>query len=230
MTDELTLALDTASAMVSVAVHDGAAVVAERSGERSGKHAEQLAPLIEEVLAEAGATRADLTGIVTGVGPGPFTGLRVGLVTAAVLGYALDLPVRGVCSLDAVALEAVQHGATAPFIAAMDARRREVYWARYEVTKIDGVLVPVREGLPEVSAPAELELNALRAAGRGADLYPDIFGAPLEGPPDPSAGALASLAHLDRGQPHPRFLLDPEPLYLRRPDAQANITRKRVLK
>ncbi|GAB6901291.1 tRNA (adenosine(37)-N6)-threonylcarbamoyltransferase complex dimerization subunit type 1 TsaB [Kineosporia succinea] len=225
MTDELTLALDTASATVSVALHDGVRVVAERAGEQTGKHAEQLTPLIEAVLGDAGATRADLTGVVAGVGPGPFTGLRVGLVTAVVLGYALDLPVHGVCSLDAVALQAVQAGQDGPFVAAMDARRREVYWARYEVTEIDGVRVPVRSGLPEVSLPADLELGGLPVAGRGAVLYPDALGEPFGSPLDPSAGALAGLARLGA-----RFVLPPEPLYLRRPDAEANIARKRVLK
>ncbi|GLY13153.1 tRNA (adenosine(37)-N6)-threonylcarbamoyltransferase complex dimerization subunit type 1 TsaB [Kineosporia sp. NBRC 101677] len=225
MTEELTLALDTASATVSVALHDGERVLAERAGEQGGKHAEQLTPLIEAVLAESGRTRAQLTGVVAGVGPGPFTGLRVGLVTANVLAYALELEVKGVCSLDAVALDAVRAGAIGSFIAAMDARRREVYWARYDVTEIDGVSVPVRTQLPEVSAAADIELQGLRVAGRGALLYPDVLNQPLEGSLDPSAGALASLAALDK-----RFVLEPEPLYLRRPDAQANISRKRVLK
>jgi tRNA threonylcarbamoyladenosine biosynthesis protein TsaB len=225
MTDELTLALDTASASVSVALHDGVRVVAERTGDRPGKHAEQLAPLIEEVLAEAGFRREDLTRIVAGVGPGPFTGLRVGLVTASVLGYALEVEVVGVCSLDAVAFGAVRAGAEDSFVAAMDARRREVYWARYGVSKVGGVPVPVRLELPEVSAPAALPLEGLRVAGRGAELYADILGEPLEGPLDPPAGALATLAHLDA-----RFVLPAEPLYLRRPDAEANISRKRVLK
>ncbi|GAB3272006.1 tRNA (adenosine(37)-N6)-threonylcarbamoyltransferase complex dimerization subunit type 1 TsaB [Kineosporia babensis] len=225
MTDQLTLALDTASGTVSVAVHDGAQVIAERAGQQSGKHAEQLTPLVEAVLAEAGRTREELTTVVAGVGPGPFTGLRVGLVTAGVLAYALDLELQGVCSLDAVAMGAVKAGAEGSFIAAMDARRREVYWARYEVLEIDGVRVPVRAALPEVSVPAELDLEGLRVAGRGAQLYPDVLGLPLEGPLDPSAGDLATLAALDK-----RFVLEPEPLYLRRPDAQANINRKRVLK
>ena len=119
MTDELVLALDTASATVSVALHDGERVLAEQAGEQGGKHAEQLTPLIEAVLTAADRTRAQLTGIVAGVGPGPFTGLRVGLVTANVLAYALELEVKGVCSLDAVALEAVRAGATGSFIAAM---------------------------------------------------------------------------------------------------------------
>jgi tRNA threonylcarbamoyladenosine biosynthesis protein TsaB len=223
--NDLVLALDTASATVSVALHDGARVLAERAGERSGKHAEQLTPLIEAVLAETGRKRDELTRVVVGVGPGPFTGLRVGLVTASVLGYALDLEVQGVCSLDAVAFGAVQAGARESFVAAMDARRREVYWARYEVSEIDGVLVPVRSGLPEVLAPADVPLDGARVAGRGAQLYPDALGEPLEGPLDPPAGALASLAALGD-----HFVLNPDPLYLRRPDAEANLSRKRVLK
>lgn len=227
MSDEFVLALDTASAMVSVAVHDGTRVVAECTGERAGKHAEQLTPLVEQVLAQAGTTRSALRGIVAGVGPGPFTGLRVGLVTANVLGYALDLPVRGVCSLDAVALGALGpdgRGGPGSFVAAIDARRREVYWARYEVTEIGGARVPVRIGPPQVGAPAEVDLAGLPVAGRGALLYPELLGEPLPGPIDPSAGALAVLAGLDR-----RFVLPAEPLYLRRPDAQANPGRKRVL-
>lgn len=223
MTDELTLAVDTASATVSVALHDGAQVVAQLTGDRTGKHAEQLTPLIEAALAKAGRSRGDLTGIVAGVGPGPFTGLRVGLVTANVLAYALDLEVQGVCSLDAVAYGAVQAGARGSFVAAMDARRREVYWSRYEVVEIDGALVPVRAALPEVNLPADLDLQGLRVAGRGAELYPDVLGQPLEGPLDPPAGALAVLASYG-------YVLEAEPLYLRRPDAEANAGRKRVLK
>src|SRR6478609_6422664 len=97
------------------------------------KHAEQLAPLIERALAEAGIVRQDLTAIAAGIGPGPYTGLRVGLVTARTLGFVLDLPVYGVCSLDALAVEAVETGAVdRDFVVATDARRKEVYLARYD--------------------------------------------------------------------------------------------------
>jgi len=224
MSDEFVLALDTASATVSVAVHDGSQVVAECAGDRPGKHAEQLTPLIGAVLGRAGITRGDLSAVVAGVGPGPFTGLRVGLVTAAVLGLALDIPVRGVCSLDAIALGAAADPNTPEqFVAAMDARRREVYWARYELTRIAGVRVGVRSGDPQVGAPTQVPAPSA-VAGRGALLYPEALGEMLPGPVDPGAGALAVLAGLD-----PRFVLPPEPLYLRRPDAQANPGRKRVL-
>ncbi len=100
------LAFDTATPFVTVALHDEERVLAERRSEQRMKHGEQLAPLIESVMADAGVARQDLTAIAVGVGPGPFTGLRVGLVTARTLGYVLDLPVYGVCSLDVIALEA----------------------------------------------------------------------------------------------------------------------------
>ena len=70
-------------------------------------HTEKLAPLVRDTLAAAGATPADLTGIAVGTGPGPFTGLRVGLVTAVTMGHALGIPVHGVCSLDALAEQAL---------------------------------------------------------------------------------------------------------------------------
>ena len=100
------LAFDTATPFVTVALHDGEDVVAERRSSERMKHGEQLAPLIEAVLADAGVVRQDLTAIAVGVGPGPFTGLRVGLVTARTLAFVLEIPVYGVCSLDVLAVEA----------------------------------------------------------------------------------------------------------------------------
>ncbi|MET0525433.1 MAG: tRNA (adenosine(37)-N6)-threonylcarbamoyltransferase complex dimerization subunit type 1 TsaB, partial [Nocardioides sp.] len=105
------LAFDTATPFVTVALHDGSDVVAELFSEQRMKHGEQLAPLIEQVMDRADVTRRDLTRIAVGVGPGPFTGLRVGLVTARTLGFVLQIPVAGVCSLDVLAFEAVETGA-----------------------------------------------------------------------------------------------------------------------
>ena len=90
-------------------------------------HGELLAPGIEWVLAEGGVRPADLTAIVAGLGPGPFTGLRVGLVTAASMGQALAVPTYGVCSLDGIG--ALTSDVT---LVATDARRKEVYWAVYD--------------------------------------------------------------------------------------------------
>jgi len=148
------LAFDTATPYVTVALHDGEDVVAERRSEQRMRHGEQLAPLIEEVMGDVGIVRQDLTAIAVGVGPGPFTGLRVGLVTARTLAFVLEIPVYGVCSLVVVALEAAQ---VAPvggkLTVATDARRKEVYLASYDETggRLEGptVVRPARASLSE---------------------------------------------------------------------------------
>jgi tRNA threonylcarbamoyladenosine biosynthesis protein TsaB len=210
------LAFDTATPYVTVALHDGEVVVAERGSEQRMRHGEQLAPLIEGVLSDAGIVRQDLTAIAVGVGPGPFTGLRVGLVTARTLAFVLELPVYGVCSLDVVALEAAL-GASAigsEFLVATDARRKEVYLAAYDDQgrRLDG---------PEVVRPAEAATDR-PVAGEGALLYPDAFPDARE-PAQPSAGWLARAVAEELAE-----LSDPEPMYLRRPDAVAPGAPKRV--
>ncbi len=209
------LALDTATPLVTVALHDGADVVVELVAERPMKHAEQLAPLIDRAMSEAGIVRQDLTAIAAGVGPGPFTGLRVGLVTARTLGFVLDVPVYGVCSLDVLAVEAVDTGAVSgAFVVATDARRKEVYLARYDA---EGVR---RDG-PVVGRPADLATEDW-VVGQGGELYPEAFPR-RAGPGAPSAGWLARVVTDERAE-----LFDPEPLYLRRPDAATPHAPKRV--
>lgn len=216
------LAFDTATPQVTVALHDGDDVVAEVVSDRTMKHGEQLAPLISEVLAEAGIVRQDLTAIAVGAGPGPFTGLRVGLVTARTLGFALDIPVYAACTLDVLAVEAVSSGPLrsdpdgSGFFVATDARRKEVYLASYDP---DGVRL---EG-PVVARPAEVA-TSMPVVGEGALLYPDAFPTP-RGPLRPSAGWLARAVAEERVE-----LMDPEPLYLRRPDAVEQAAQKKVQK
>lgn len=202
------LAFDTATPLVSVALHDGDDVLLELTSDRPMKHGEQLAPLIEQALAQAGIVRQDVTALAVGVGPGPFTGLRVGLVTARTLAHVLELPVYGVCSLDVLAVEAIDTGAVSgEFVVATDARRKEVYFAAYDASGVR------REG-PVVDKPAILATD-LPVVGEGAALYPDCF-PNAAGPVRPSAGWLARVVAGERAE-----LLDPEPLYLRRPDAIA---------
>ena len=126
----LLLGLDTATPAVTVALHDGGQPLAQLVTVDAHRHAELLAPAIAKVIADAGASQRDLTGIVAGVGPGPYTGLRVGLVTARVLGAALDIPVYGLCTLDVIAADVDAGGGE--FLVATDARRRELYWASYD--------------------------------------------------------------------------------------------------
>ena len=159
----LLLAFDTATPAVTVALHDGTHVLAETTTADARRHGELLASSIDAVLTEAGADRLDITAVAAGTGPGPYTGLRVGLVTARVLGSALSVPVYGVCTLDVIAADAAAAARGREFIVATDARRREVYWARYDAAgrRLDG---------PAVGFPADVAEAATAAVGsRAAD-------------------------------------------------------------
>ncbi|HEU5158894.1 MAG TPA: tRNA (adenosine(37)-N6)-threonylcarbamoyltransferase complex dimerization subunit type 1 TsaB [Streptosporangiaceae bacterium] len=220
----LVLAFDTATAAVTVALREWAPGEGSRSCAAvhtvDRRHAELLAPSITAVLTRAGAARADLSAIAVGVGPGPYTGLRVGLATAHALGTALRIPVHGVCTLDAIAWAS---GRETPFVVATDARRKEVYWARYDSARSRADEVAV--GPPAAVAAAAPGLPVL---GEGAALYPEALG-PAAGPSLPTAEALAELvvARLSGAAGPP--LLPPDPLYLRRPDARAPGARKKVI-
>ena len=208
---ELTLALDT-STTVNVGLARGDRVIATATVPDRMAQVEQLTPMIMQCLTQAGATPADLTRVVVGLGPGPFTGLRVGIATARVLAWTRRLELRGVCSLDVLALQFVTQAPDGDFLVATDARRREVYWARYDAGggRVDG---------PRVSAPDDLP--ALATIGPAADLYPDRLAA-APGPRrfDPGVLAVHGWDLPDAGR---------EPLYLRRPDAAPPSRRKSVL-
>jgi tRNA threonylcarbamoyl adenosine modification protein YeaZ len=199
----LVLALDTATPTLVAGLarwssSAGAEVIAERAVPSGTKHAELLTPAISGVLADAGLGMADVEAVVTGLGPGPFTGLRVGVVTAAALGDARGLPVIGVCSLDAV-------GSGARTVVT-DARRKEVYWAVYAAdgARVDG---------PGVVRPEEFDRPGPFV---GDARFADRLGASVEPAEVTTAGLLRSAA---------AQLADPSavgplvPLYLRRPDA-----------
>ncbi|HEY7717188.1 MAG TPA: tRNA (adenosine(37)-N6)-threonylcarbamoyltransferase complex dimerization subunit type 1 TsaB [Pedococcus sp.] len=226
----LLLAIDTSTTAVTVALHDGSRVVAERSTLDARRHTEHVAPGVEGVLQDAGVAPGDVTDVAVGVGPGPFTGLRVGMVTATVFAHARGIPVHGVCSLDALAHEAAAAGAvTGEFVVATDARRKEVYWARYAaVPGADGAPPrATRLTHPAVDLPATVgeALGGAGVVGRGPLLYPDHL-APAAGPLDVSAGALAAVAlsELAAGRDLPVV-----PMYLRRPDAAPSQPRKPAL-
>jgi tRNA threonylcarbamoyl adenosine modification protein YeaZ/ribosomal-protein-alanine acetyltransferase len=196
----LLLAFDTATPAVTVALHDGRRVLAETTTVDARRHGELLAPSIAKVVADAGADQRDLTAIAVGVGPGPFTGLRVGLVTARVFGRTLGLPVHGVCTLDVLARAAWPAAAGREFLAVTDARRKELYWARYSALgeRLTG---------PSVERPADIPAD-LPVAGQAVSLYPDQLGEPIwPGRGQPGRG------HSGRGQPerrcHPRLWCHP---------------------
>ena len=220
----LVLALDTATPAITAGVVEltGAGVTGRsvQVVHDPRKHAELLVPGVLAVVAEAGGTLRELAAIVVGTGPGPFTGLRVGLVTAAALGDALGVPVHGVCSLDAIAVDAVHSRTGERPLVVTDARRREVYWAAYDqaARRVAG---------PHVTAPAALrerlaELTVTVAAGGSAA----VTGLPVTGPATPSpTGLVAVAADALRAGLAPAPL---EPLYLRRPDAVEPGPRKPV--
>jgi tRNA threonylcarbamoyl adenosine modification protein YeaZ len=221
----LVLVVDSSTPAVTAALAEvtdhGVAVRAERRAVDAKAHGELLAPAVEAVLGEAGATPRDLDAIVAGVGPGPFTGLRVGLVTAASMGQTLDIPTYGVCSLDALG-HADQAGR---LLAATDARRKEIYWAVYDrgarVTEPD-------VDLPAAVAERVAGLGVTGALGEGAHKYADVLGLPVRDEPRyPPAAALVELAaeRIRAKGPGERLT----PLYLRRPDAVAAAGRKPVL-
>jgi tRNA threonylcarbamoyl adenosine modification protein YeaZ len=209
----LLLAIDTATPSVGVALCRDGEELARHVMVDARRHNETLAVGVADVLSRAGLTPRQLDGVAVGVGPGPYTGLRVGLMTARSLGHALGIGVHGVCSLDVLAAQADLAG---EFLVATDARRKEVYWARYR----DGVRI---EG-PDVARPTAVA-STLPVVGEGAVLYPDAF--PDARPPrypDPAQLARLVEATVAAGG----TCLPPEPLYLRRPDAVEPGQRKKV--
>jgi tRNA threonylcarbamoyl adenosine modification protein YeaZ len=216
----LVLAIDTATAAVTagvVEVSGGAAHLrAVHAPHDARGHGELLAPSIRAALAEADCGVADIEAIVAGLGPGPFTGLRVGLVTAGVLADVRRMPVYGVCSLDGIGAALADE---TELLVTTDARRREVYWARYRHgSRSDG---------PGVARAAELSLADVTAvAGPGAELYaeawPDLPRHVIY--PDPAALVSTAVDRIAARAPS-----DPlTPLYLRRPDATVPGAPKRV--
>ncbi len=212
----LLLALDTSTPAVSVALcRDGVALASEAVVD-ARRHNELLAVNIETVLARAGVTPRQLDGVAAGVGPGPYTGLRVGLMTARALSHALGIPAYGICSLDVLA-RAAARSIDGEFVVATDARRKEVYWASYAGgERISG---------PSVDKPADVAF-AGPLVGEGGVLYPDAFpGARPPLHPDPVDLAAIAEERVAAGLD----TLPLEPLYLRKPDAVEPGARKRAL-
>ena len=216
------LAFDTSSAAVTVALATPTGeIVASSTTVDALRHGELLAPAIASALESAGVVPRELTRIAVGVGPGPFTGLRVGLVTARTMGEALGIEVAGVCSLD---LLARQSSLPSPVAVATDARRKEIYWALYDGPAADGSRRRL-EG-PAVDKPAEVAhvLSGLPVIGRGAVLYAEVLGVEVDVVEYPSAEVLATGVATGTLE-----VVAPDPLYLRRPDVTMSAGPKSVL-
>ncbi|WP_169077162.1 tRNA (adenosine(37)-N6)-threonylcarbamoyltransferase complex dimerization subunit type 1 TsaB [Microcella alkalica] len=201
------LAIDTSAGTAVAAVADDGRVVAERSSDDTRRHAELIGPFLAEVIAAAEVDGARLSHVVAGIGPGPFTGLRVGIAAARAVALARGIPLLAVPSHEAVALRLVEGGVAAGrFAVITDARRREV------AVTVFAAGLP----LPAVVEPAHLVARAAFAPADGVT--------PYEAHEIPAASlAHAALARLASGAAFP----EPRPLYLRAPDVTLS-TPKRV--
>lgn len=207
------LSIDT-SAGTSVAVVDrDRGVIAEHSVEDTRRHAEVIGELIAQCLAESAVPVTALSGVAVGMGPGPFTGLRVGIAAAQAFALGAALPAVRVISHDAVAFAHYGDGTTGPLLVVTDARRGEVYWSTY--AGADDAGLPVRVGEPGLVRP-----EGLAAAVANVDSYRRVDAATI------SAGQAGMLAEtlFSRG----RAFAGPEPLYLRSPDVTLSSGPKRV--
>lgn len=212
------LVLDTATSAVVAGVlrgdpgavgPQGLEVLAERVTVDSRAHAERLTPNVLAALGDARVGITDVHAVVVGCGPGPFTGLRVGMATAAGYGQALGIPVYGVCSLDAIGVRT-----SGEALVVTDARRREVYWARYrDGRRVDG---------PAVAAPADVDPGPATVVA-GSPQHAALFGLPVLDLAHPDAAGLAAAVTDWFGPPEPL-----RPRYLRRPDAKSRAERQPV--
>jgi tRNA threonylcarbamoyladenosine biosynthesis protein TsaB len=207
----IVLGIESATARAGVALGTPDGVIASAQVTRGPRHAEVLLPAIDFVCGQAGIAVGDVDVIAVDMGPGLFTGLRVGIATANGLAQALDKPMVGVCSLDVIA-HSVRLAAT-ELMSVIDARRGEVYAARYEVA--GGVLKRVRE--PAVMPPDVLlaQLGDGLLVGDTLLDHGAVFALPSE-------HALVELAR-DLPFQAPNSIA---PLYLRKSDAELNADRR----
>lgn len=217
------LAIDT-SAGTSVAIVDrDAGILAERSVADTMRHAEVIGGMIQDCLAASGIARSALSGVVAGMGPGPFTGLRVGIAAARTFALALGKPLVPVVSHDAIAFahygsaSSVGTPIDAPLLVVTDARRRELYWSAY--SGVDALGLPVRRGGPGLAKPDEVSTTVLDGLAFSGEVE-RLDAAEI------SAGALGLFAELSFAAGRP-FAAD-EPLYLRSPDVMISAGPKRV--
>jgi tRNA threonylcarbamoyl adenosine modification protein YeaZ len=207
------LAIDT-SAGTSVAVVDrDRGAIVEISEADTRRHAEVIGDLIKTALAQSGVGISELSGVAVGMGPGPFTGLRVGIAAAQAFALGAGKPVVRVVSHDAIAFGHYATGATGPLLVVTDARRHEVYWSAYSGVDAEGI--PVRAAGPALDKPDELPGSVVGYAGYLRVDAIEVSAA--------SVGLLAESLYL-----HKRQFAEREPLYLRSPDVTLSAGPKRV--
>lgn len=222
------LGIETSVEHVGVAVGDHNGIRAHAAIASDRRHAESLTPMIQFVLHQADLTMSDISSVAVDIGPGLFTGMRVGIATAQSVAWALELPLVPVCSLDALAHSVMWVDNT--IAAALDARRGEVYWALYRANGTE--LQRITE--PAVTSPEDVAIHLADRAedaacvGTGFTRFIDLFESSpwarvltggVHSPTASSVVMLASRLLLDNKVVRPE---DVEPMYLRAPDAEIN--------
>ncbi|MWV57341.1 tRNA (adenosine(37)-N6)-threonylcarbamoyltransferase complex dimerization subunit type 1 TsaB [Rathayibacter sp. VKM Ac-2754] len=202
------LAIDTSSGTSVAVVDEHGAVRSERTETDTMRHAEVVGRLILEALEAAGVAPSGIDGVATGMGPGPFTGLRVGIAAARAFAFGRGIPTVPVVSHDAIALEAFRHGRSGGVLVVTDARRRELYWSAY--SGLDAAGIPERLAGPGLDKPPALP-------------FPDL---PRLEAATVSAAELGVVAVRTRAAGRPPAA--DEPLYLRSPDVTLSAGPKRV--
>ena len=190
-----TLVIDTSTSRTAVGLFDGAIPLFAGRHDGATEHGEALPRLVSGALHVAEENGKRISQVLVGMGPGPFTGLRAGITFAEVFGRVRGISVSGICSLDGIV-----SGVDGEYIVATDARRKEIYWARFDSGR--------RVSEPQVSLPEEVRSLGLPVYGEGAKRY-------------------GFEADIDMIHPHPLFMLAAlewadsihEPMYLRKPDA-----------
>lgn len=225
------LAVDTATRNCSVAVSDNGALRAELSVGTGQTHSKHLLDLIEQTLRGAGLEIGEIDGFAVTVGPGSFTGLRIGVSSIKGLAFALDRPVVGVSSLEALAWQAVP--CARPICVVLDARKGQVYFGRYryahgclKTEKREQVLTPEEIG-NDINEPCLFVGNGLenyRAVfqarlGRLADFAPDTLNIIR-------AGTVAGLARQKFQQKDTLNAAALVPHYIRKSDAELNFRKQ----
>ena len=224
------LGIETSVEHVGVALGDYRGVRAHSMLASDRRHAESLTPMIQFVMQQAEVEMSDLSAVAVDVGPGLFTGMRVGIAAAQSIAWALELPMIPVCSLDVVAMNA--HWSESVVAASLDARRGEVYWALYRMRGLG--VEPQRITEPVVSSPEDLAVHLadrgeeIVCVGSGFDRHQEVFQALQWAQFLGASGSYPSATHLVTlaGQ---RLAADDtvlpgavEPMYLRAPDAEIN--------
>jgi tRNA threonylcarbamoyladenosine biosynthesis protein TsaB len=226
----LILGIDTATPQVSVAVGGHEGVLASTQSSRGKQHAEMLTPAIEFTCRQARIELSEISVVAADLGPGLFTGLRVGVAAAKAMAHALRVPMIGVTSLDLLAFPV--RFSSRLIVAAIDARRGELFYAFYR--QVPGGMQRLSDY--QVDSPDDLASEILACGedtllvGDGAIRYREAFDGLSkvevvdEGLAFPSATSLVQLAHAQALREQFVKPWDLKPLYLRKPDAEINWT------